>query len=618
MKKFNLWLLLSLFVAAFAMSACSSSDDATSGGGGEGGGGDIPVAPTTAALSGVVYSYGSPMSGVKVTVGTASVTTGYNGLFSFDQVSGSVIKFEKEGYATVTRAISDANSGNIEVSMVSVSTTTFSAGTATSINAGYSSMKVDIPASIVKEDGTAYTGTVTAKSAYLDPIDDNFSTMMPGDLSAVRTDQSEASLISYGMVSVELTGANGEKLQPGAPATLTFPVPTGTDPTVHPTIPLWQFNEATGLWEEEGSATYDSGLNAYVGTVTHFSWHNLDWPEVRATLKVKVIDNTGNPIAGTLVDFDGQRTARTNAEGIATCTVPSNTPMTVRIPSKAYGDYAANEYGTVDPDKEIKATGVTLNAQETKEITLSLPKRSPIISGTVTNEGTGSKTCILWIKYNGVATPTVVSDLVGGYKMYAPNSYRGKATIVAMFSDGYSVEKEFTVTDEDQTIDFTANSSSAPADNVIAVTADGLNARYTIPAPDNGTSVYDASMKFSDNYLSAYLHFQSPDGWGGMDIVIEDFDATAQAFTSTKNHFSYSMESRTATSMSWMNLWSSDEGIPIQITNTNGIYTFNISGAAGKLRDMALGFEDEKDVMFTVKFSVRDASEYESVSAAEN
>ncbi len=610
MKKINLWLLLSLFVAAIAMTACSSSDDASGGGGG-----DTPTpapVPTTAAVSGVVYANGSPVSGVKVTAGTASVTTGYNGLFSFDQVSGSTIKFEKEGYASVIRAISDAENSDIEVYMVPVTPTTFSAGTATSFNVGYTSMKVDMPASIVKEDGTAYTGTVTAKSAYLDPVDPFFSTQMPGNLMAIASDQTEKALISYGMVSVELTGDNGEKLQPGAPATLRFPVPTGVDPTVHPAIPLWQFNEETGLWEqEEEMATYDSGTNEYVGQVTHFSWHNLDWPEVRATLKVKVLDDSGNPIPRILVDIDGQRTAYTNAEGIATCTVPSNTEMYVCIPSKAYGNYAADEYGTVDPAKEVKNPSVTLNAQETKEITLSLPKRSPIISGTVTNEGTGSKTCILWIKYNGVTTPNIVSDLVGGFKMFAPASYRGKAAIVAMFSDGYTVEKEFTVTDEDQTIDFTANSSSAPAENVIAVTADGLNLRYTLPSPDNGTSVYDASMKISSNTLSAYLHFQSPDGWGYIDIDITDFDATAPSFTSNKNSFNYSMEARTAYSMNWMHLQSAGEGTPIQITNNNGIYTFNIDGAAGILEDMALGFEDGKEVMYTVKFSVRDGSSSE-------
>ena len=66
--------------------ACSSSDD---DGGGQGGGGDLPIPPiaTKAAISGVVYNYGAPVSGVKVTVGTSSVITGYNGAFTFNQVS---------------------------------------------------------------------------------------------------------------------------------------------------------------------------------------------------------------------------------------------------------------------------------------------------------------------------------------------------------------------------------------------------------------------------------------------------------------------------------------------------------------------------------------------------
>ena len=269
MKKINLWLLLSLFVAAFAMTACSSSDDATSGGGGDDP--TPPVVPTKAAVSGVVYSFGSPMSGVKVTAGTASVTTGFNGMFVFEQVSGNVIKFEKEGYATITRTITGDNA-TMNVTMTGVQTQTFSASAGANLNMWYGTqnMKVELPTSYTDNNGNAYTGNVTAKAAYLNPASSDFADAMPGDLTAIRTDQSEAALVSYGMISVELTGDNGEKLQPGAPATLTFPV----DPTkmkVAPNdgdvMPLWSFNEETGLWEEEGLATYNASLQAYVGTV---------------------------------------------------------------------------------------------------------------------------------------------------------------------------------------------------------------------------------------------------------------------------------------------------------------------------------------------------------------
>ena len=121
MKKINLWLLLSLFVAAFALSACSSSDDATGGGGG----GDIPVpvSPVTMAkLSGFVYSdYGNPIEGVTVTSGTASVKTNAHGAFTLSSVNvvngRSVVKFSTNGYADVVRSV-EAKDGDVwEVTM---------------------------------------------------------------------------------------------------------------------------------------------------------------------------------------------------------------------------------------------------------------------------------------------------------------------------------------------------------------------------------------------------------------------------------------------------------------------------------------------------------------------
>ena len=78
MKKFNLWLLSSLFVSAFMFTACSSSDD---DGGGQSGGGDVPGPVTSIAISGVVTSVSGPVSGVKVSAGTASDITGQNGMF---------------------------------------------------------------------------------------------------------------------------------------------------------------------------------------------------------------------------------------------------------------------------------------------------------------------------------------------------------------------------------------------------------------------------------------------------------------------------------------------------------------------------------------------------------
>ena len=106
-----------------------------------------------------------------------------------------------------------------------------------------------------------------------------FEGMMPGgDLSAQRTDGSSTMLLSYGMTAVNLTDNNGNKLQlkEGSEATLTFPIPVSMKDNLPASIPLWSFNEKTGLWEEEGLAELKGDV--YVGKVKHFSWVNLDEP----------------------------------------------------------------------------------------------------------------------------------------------------------------------------------------------------------------------------------------------------------------------------------------------------------------------------------------------------
>ena len=610
MKKFNLWLLSSLFVSAFMFTACSSSD---SDGGGQGGGGDLPIPPiaTKAAISGVVYNWGAPVSGVKVTVGTSSVITGYNGAFTFNQVSGNTVKFEKEGFATITRQITQTNQ-HFDVSLTEVQTTTFPASTAKTLDIDYTGTKVALPASFKDESGNAYTGNVTAKSAYLTPADADFADKMPGDLSAIRSDQSEAALISYGMISVELTGDAGQKLQPGSPATLTFPLTNGVDPVATPSIPLWSFNEEKGLWEEEGVATYDAILNAYVGTVTHFSWHNLDWPEARATLNAKVVDNAGNPIVGVPVDFDGQRTAYTNADGIASCVVPSNTKMLIKVNSEAYGNYAEvfDEYGwpSIDETKIVKQN-VTLNPQETKTITLQMPAKAPVISGKVINEGSGSNICTLFITYGkGIETARVITDLDGSFSITAPANYRGAGKIIVTFGDGYKVEQDIQITDADQTVNITANSNSPASAGVIVVTGDGLNTRYLVAPPTGG--IWENAVSISEGTLNfeADLGGENKNlGWGHVYIAVPNYDESQASFTTNAGTFEYFMEGGSG----WTNLSTSsrqgmgEETITVNVKKEGDVYTFTIANQNAFLIDRSLGFDwdNTKAVKMSVEIS---------------
>ena len=590
MKKFNLWLLLSLFVSAFMFTACSSSDDATSGGEGQGGGGDVPGVTTGYTISGVIKSGMAAVGGVKVTAGASSVITGLNGMFTLENVSGSVVKFEKEGFATITRPIT--GDASYEVTLTSVNTETFPATSAKTLDVDWTGMKVDLPASFKDESGNAYTGTVTAKSAYLTPDDAQFSTKMPGDLTAIRTDQSEAALISYGMISVELTGDAGQKLQPGSPATLTFPVPSGVDPAQFPTIPLWQFNEETGIWEEEGEAAYDGGLNAYVGIVNHFSWHNLDYPYSRATLNVKVVDANGKALSGIYVDYDGQRTVWTNANGVATCTVPSGTPMVIRIPSESYCGYANaydnnGNYTGIDEKKIVKQENVTLTGGETKTITLTMPY-SAVISGKVTDASGNPQQCALWIQYGSDNTVSVISNKNGEYTLYAPYVYRGAAKVIAFCGDGYQQETAIILDGKDQTLDIIVDRDNTQETGVVYIKGEGINMNLGFDVPESG--IFENSVYVKGNDLNAYL-------WGGqkapgmsgiantsLDINIPDYDPTKTSFS---GYIYLRWAVWTATAEDWYHVSSSPARtsdspvlyVPIEVVKTGeDIYTFKITG----------------------------------------
>ena len=87
----------------------------------------------------------------------------------------------------------------------------------------------------------------------------------------------EANLLeTFGMLTVELTGSNNEKLQITSDSELKFPIANEQLSTAPNTIPLWYFDEENGYWIEDGEATKVG--NQYVGTVSHFTPWNVDIP----------------------------------------------------------------------------------------------------------------------------------------------------------------------------------------------------------------------------------------------------------------------------------------------------------------------------------------------------
>jgi hypothetical protein len=288
---------------------------------------------------------GKPLNGVRVTSGTSVATTKENGVFLFTEAQvvnkRAIIKFEKNGYFTLTRSGVKENEMFIIAVLhekkntdISVSTT-FNSSEATTLKVN-SGMKVNLKASsITRADGSAYSGTVKADMLYLAPSDDNFFNMMPGsDLIAQNNDGKEVMLVSWGMIDVNLTDNSGNPLQikDGEKAETVFPIPAGMKNNPPASIPLWYFDEGKGIWIEQGVATLKDGV--YVGEVSHFSWHNLDEPEEYATITGKVVDCEDNPIPYIQVfatGGNGGGTGITNAQGVYSIKVPKDTPVTLSV-----------------------------------------------------------------------------------------------------------------------------------------------------------------------------------------------------------------------------------------------------------------------------------------------
>lgn len=613
MKKFSFLMWGMAFMAALTFTACSSSsdDDGPAAGG--------PVSPDNmkfSALTGVVTDGYNIISGVTVTCGDQTLTTSLNGVFTFNRVNSvdgrTVVEFKKDGYMSLTRSFPTTSEDKINVALTRIQTTqNYSTNTSSKPLMSMTSwsgntpktMTVELPTGAYKVGNSAYHGSVKAEAVYLNPDVETFAAQMPGDLT---TNNDGGQLVSLGMVAVELTGSNGEKLQlaEGQKAKLTFPVPNGAKETPA-TMPLWSFNEETGLWEKEGTATYDAGLKAYVGEVSHFSWHNLDYEMTRATLKVKVVDNAGNPVYDVPVDFDGQRVITTDKNGIAKCVVPSDTKLYVRVASESYGNYAADfseGWANVDRTKEARLENITLGGREEKTVELKLTARAPIISGHVINEGSGSKVCTIYMSFGQMQeTDRVVSDLNGAYLLYGPAGYKGNAKVIALFGDGTMAEKEFVMDGTDKTLDVTVNNSSSSGAGIVQVTGDGFKFNYNFPNPFSGSSykhdnnltiqVQDVSqekMQSGDfDYHSMSFHY--------INVDIEDYDENKTDFDVIFNI------GREGHGGGHMSLYCA-ERIKMNIVKSGYTWIFKTKGAKGNLYDQNRNIESA-DITFDAEFS---------------
>lgn len=293
-------LVASLAVASLV--ACGSSSD------------EAPVDPAnTGRVSGLVVSAatGAPLAGATVASGGVSTRSGADGRYTLVGVTpgAAVLSFSAAGharnFANATVVVGATAGANARLTPVGATQTVPSATGGTVALAG-TPAQVTLPAGgIVDRNGAAYTGPVTVELTPINPALDPAN--MPGDMTT-SAGGSVRPIESFGALTVNLSDAGGNRLNLASGQTATIRIPLATrSPAPPATIPLFYFNEATGLWVEEGTAMLAGTApnQYYEGTVGHFTVWNAD--QVMETVYVTgcVQDAAGRRVAGATVRSDG-------------------------------------------------------------------------------------------------------------------------------------------------------------------------------------------------------------------------------------------------------------------------------------------------------------------------
>lgn len=261
-----------------------------------------------------------------VMVGGQSVRTDADGRFTLSAVSvtsRTVLKVNAAGFAEgfqVTQ-VKEGETSQVEIQLTRVlSSAEVNSSTGGTVTVPGSTARVVLPANaIVTSSGAVYDGVVKVSVTPIAPaVDVN---AMPGGYQ-VATASGTVYMESWGALNVTLSDANGQSLNLAPNKTASIRIPVSTRSVTKPsTIDLFYFNNTTGYWVKEGSATLSVDGLYYEGVVSHFTVWNAD--RVMDTVYVEgcVVDAANVRVSNVLVksdgrDYSGAATAMTNADGV--------------------------------------------------------------------------------------------------------------------------------------------------------------------------------------------------------------------------------------------------------------------------------------------------------------
>ena len=201
-----------------------------------------------------------------------------------------VVAVKKDGFISQSLRIEAGQLEQLSANLLNVKQTVSIAKIeeAQVIQSVYQNAQITIPENaFVLPNGQPATGAVTVAFTPWDITAADLNAM-PANGVARDAQGNIVNLISAGMITATFTNAAGQKLQLAAGKTadiqMDLPVASINNQKllVGSSIPMWHFDEAKGLWIEEGVGQVVASLSSTTGlavhaTVSHFSTWNWDF-----------------------------------------------------------------------------------------------------------------------------------------------------------------------------------------------------------------------------------------------------------------------------------------------------------------------------------------------------
>lgn len=188
--------------------------------------------------------------------------------------------------------------------------------------------------SLVDGNGNAAVGEVKAKLTVIDPSSN--PNLMSGNFETVDSNTGQViNIESFGAVNVTFNDESGNRYNLAPGQTATVRIPLAADSRNPPqSLPLYYFDEETGYWVEDGTATLKTidGEKVYEGTVSHFStWSaNNSYNSVQITGCIQDTDSNPVHLVEVLsqgITYSGQASTFTNIEGNFSISAKSNSTV---------------------------------------------------------------------------------------------------------------------------------------------------------------------------------------------------------------------------------------------------------------------------------------------------